>query len=1154
MRQSNFSLPLRYRATPLVCALCLALANLEAVAETPSASTGTTEINLNVPISGLEGDGDWGGAIRDIKQNIDTAGGIVYTFEGQTVKSSASKGIILAHVSIPAEQQEAAQAKYFWKFTFDNLDLDVTNNVADEITGADLRFFDPGNLTTPKGAPHDQPSITPNVYFKGSSISVEGSKAGQTVTGLFLGDRSVAKDTDDDVNASTFKIHAKATNGKAVGIHIENGAISTSGALTVTAEGQTEATGVLIDAEKSSKDNQFIGKTDISATIPAETTSRAAETTPKVRGVLVKNAANDNPTNLSFYNGTIRANYEGSNTSADVVGVEIDVRKAGDIAFGRKMGVNEQVEDRPLVPYYDGTVDITANDNPAGSSVGLRIAVENDDSDVYYHSGTITADTALELKKRARLSLSGKVIFDGEVKTDKDTRLTLDRDDDSRIRYKGDHEAVFKHNAQIDGWLDVKKGTVTVGADDSKATVSVKKVKSSETANWKIEAGSILKVLKADETQATNVELNAEAETPSVTINNLTNAGTVSAAGGKAVLTGSLAEDGTAASWTASEGGELHFRNTHDEGSSVSLGRVAVADSGSAVRFDSEDGTDRTYDVRDLSVAGTLNVDNRAKVTVTDAFAAGENTVIRVGTEGGAQKAASLTVNRTPEALSLHELHVAEGSEAHFLNASEGSLDKNRLHVGTIANAGTVGFEGAALTAKVSQKGDWSLKNSRVDLTGTANTLEMGNLSVSGLNFLHFDTSEGKKVTIDRVAYTAPLTRSAANEDGWVNIEIDEVKPDALQIGAKENVKINVTLPEPIAPSASAAGSFTPESVARGMAETVRLGDPADNKTAADRVEYTDPLRTVTGTITDGNIDGMVVTTSINENVKAYKGLQTLSTMLWRHEMNDLTKRMGELRDAPEGVGSWVRLTGSEQTVESATKVESNSVQAGVDVEALDGLRVGTAVSYTKSDSSFAAGSGDSESWSAGLYGSWLFDNGAFIDLIAKYHRMENELSFGAMTGSFDNDAVSVSAETGWRWAPVSWAFIEPQVEVTYGEIKGDTFKTGNNITVMQEKFKSLIARGGVRAGVSLPNKLGNCYLRVSALHDFEGDMRATASVPGTTPEYLTADYGDSWVEYALGANVNLADWAYTYFDVERTEGGKIEENWRWNLGLRLGF
>ena len=46
-------------------------------------------------------------------------------------------------------------------------------------------------------------------------------------------------------------------------------------------------------------------------------------------------------------------------------------------------------------------------------------------------------------------------------------------------------------------------------------------------------------------------------------------------------------------------------------------------------------------------------------------------------------------------------------------------------------------------------------------------------------------------------------------------------------------------------------------------------------------------------------------------------------------------------------------------------------------------------------------------------------------------------------------------------------------------------------------------------------------------------------------------DLGGTWCEFGLGANYNLTKNAYTYVDLEKTTGGEVKENWRWNVGMR---
>ena len=302
----------------------------------------------------------------------------------------------------------------------------------------------------------------------------------------------------------------------------------------------------------------------------------------------------------------------------------------------------------------------------------------------------------------------------------------------------------------------------------------------------------------------------------------------------------------------------------------------------------------------------------------------------------------------------------------------------------------------------------------------------------------------------------------------------------------------------------------------------------------------------------DGTWD---VSEKANQKLEAYSSVTTLAAMQWRHEMNDLTKRMGDLRDNPGAIGGWVRLYGSEMEYGSQNVTSKNaSVQVGSDYQIGD-WKLGAAFSYTDGNSKYDLGEADNKSYAVALYGTWMADNGIFLDLIGKYGRLSTDFELNGMDGSSDNNAYSLSAELGWRFNPCDYGFIEPQAELTYGRIEGDTFTTKNGARVAQEDFDSLIGRIGVRVGVKFPEDRGNLYLRVSGAHDFQGENEAfVRAVSGGAHQKLSEDLGGSWMETAVGGNFRLTDATNVYVDLERTMGAEVEENWRWNLGLRTEF
>ena len=312
----------------------------------------------------------------------------------------------------------------------------------------------------------------------------------------------------------------------------------------------------------------------------------------------------------------------------------------------------------------------------------------------------------------------------------------------------------------------------------------------------------------------------------------------------------------------------------------------------------------------------------------------------------------------------------------------------------------------------------------------------------------------------------------------------------------------------------------------------------------------------VNGAITADVTGNTLGTVSQTENTKlsALNSVTAMGTMAWRHDMNDLTKRMGELRTSPEGIGSWVRLYGSEQEYgRQDVTTKSTSVQVGSDYDVGYGWKVGGAFTYTDGSSDYANGSSDNKAYGLAAYGSWLHEGGAFVDVIAKYSRLKSDFDMSVMSGTSKNNAYSASAEFGWYVPFANVAFVEPQAEITYGVVKGDDFTTSNGVAISQKDTKALIGRLGVRTGLHFNENKGVVYARASVLRDFKGESEFTASLvfDSSVRSTVKDDIGGTYYEMGIGANYKFADNAYTYVDFERQNGGDVKEKWRWNVGLR---
>ena len=284
--------------------------------------------------------------------------------------------------------------------------------------------------------------------------------------------------------------------------------------------------------------------------------------------------------------------------------------------------------------------------------------------------------------------------------------------------------------------------------------------------------------------------------------------------------------------------------------------------------------------------------------------------------------------------------------------------------------------------------------------------------------------------------------------------------------------------------------------------------------------------------------------------------MASIALMAWRAENNDMNKRLGELRDSEGEHGIWTRMVrGQSKYGAQNVKNQYSTYQLGYDEKlSVDkNWTVGAAVSYTDASSSFSTGHGENKSTGFAVYGSYLSDNGSFVDLIAKAARLKNEFDVlgGAGKGDYETNGYSLSAEYGKRFTKDNGFWIEPQVELTYGYVGAVDYLTNNDVKVRQNGMDSLVGRTGFAMGRNI--KAGNVYARASYLYDFDGETDVTFSKEGVTRGF-EQDLGGGWWEVGVGTNLNLSDATHLYFDVEKTYGGNVATPWQWNAGVRWSF
>ena len=340
--------------------------------------------------------------------------------------------------------------------------------------------------------------------------------------------------------------------------------------------------------------------------------------------------------------------------------------------------------------------------------------------------------------------------------------------------------------------------------------------------------------------------------------------------------------------------------------------------------------------------------------------------------------------------------------------------------------------------------------------------------------------------------------------------------------------------------------------------------DGSNQSTAAEGVtleqEASDIFDGATATIGDGGtIEGIQITA--NPNINGIAEMTAVGLHIWRNEINDMNKRLGELRDSgADANGVWARVyNGKAKFGDLSITNKYTAFQFGYDRQIADKVWLGGAISWTDGDNDFKAGGGDSSLLAFTAYGSKLWDNGLYLDVTGKFGRIKNEFDIALPTqrssADYDTNAVSVSAEAGWRVYPMhNSVFFEPQVEMMYGHVWSADYTTSTDVHVEQDSADTLIGRVGFMLGVECPNNRGNAYVRASVLHDWKGDADFTFSKGGDARRAVSESLGGTWYEYGIGTNLNITRQIHAYADVEASGGGEVETDYRVNFGMRYSW
>ena len=308
--------------------------------------------------------------------------------------------------------------------------------------------------------------------------------------------------------------------------------------------------------------------------------------------------------------------------------------------------------------------------------------------------------------------------------------------------------------------------------------------------------------------------------------------------------------------------------------------------------------------------------------------------------------------------------------------------------------------------------------------------------------------------------------------------------------------------------------------------------------------------------------DQAVITTRESELVSGAKSALAASMMQMKADTNDLQRRLGDVRLNSDKHGVWGKYIGGKSKITDDAYVNQTYNMAQVGYDTLRGdWTVGGALLYGTSNNDYALGSGSGKTAGLAVYGAKQFKDGRYVDVIGKVNRLKNDFTVHntlgtTLSGDYRNTGASLSVEYGKRIKKNNGFYIDPNAELTFSRLSGESFEartnTGSTVHIDSDAVNSVIGRIGV--GIGKESKNSNVFLKAALAHEFSGKMNATYSMTGEPTTGSEVNLKDTWLDLELGGSWSVRPNTYVYGTFTKNFGATVDNSYRIDAGIRHNF
>lgn len=291
-----------------------------------------------------------------------------------------------------------------------------------------------------------------------------------------------------------------------------------------------------------------------------------------------------------------------------------------------------------------------------------------------------------------------------------------------------------------------------------------------------------------------------------------------------------------------------------------------------------------------------------------------------------------------------------------------------------------------------------------------------------------------------------------------------------------------------------------------------------------------------------------------NEALKQSRGILNQAKFSWAFEVNNLTKRLGDIRNLQGEQGAWARtFVGSGSFKDNDQKVNYYAVQLGADKWLNnDKSLLGISIGYTKQNLKDAV-TGNQKSYSLGAYFTHFIDDRLYLDAVLRYIHTSGDYEYERF-GKLNSNSLNIflgSIEAGYKMPLNNQFYLEPQAELIISRIPKSVISS-DKVSFEMKAQTPISSKLALYAGMDANDKL-SLRAGIGGYFDLNNqDTKITLKEKGASyNDVIKKDkraFTNIFAAYKINENnrINL--------EVERTFGGDFNIDYNFNINYRYTF